>query len=175
MEQLTQEFIENHCRDRRSGYPVVFDKSYGLDVVIPNHPEYKVEPPQRYVATIRVSTFRGVSMGAIHYYGRIEATAPEITCIGSRGEKCTIGGYICEEWKKMSDEEKKFVGERYEIELVRPVTQNEIDEDPDRWYGYDAGDKTNGFYSKEEIFSLAKKIIEYRFPGWEIELDDWCD
>lgn len=33
------------------------------------------------------------------------------------------------------------------IELKRPITKEEIDKNPDRWYNYDEGDLTNCFKS----------------------------
>lgn len=173
MEQIDEKFIKEHCRDRYE-YPMVFSKDIGLDITIPNHPELKVRPPHKYEARVEITTFRGTCYEAVHYYGRINADAPYLVQQQDNGEWYSVGGYICEEWKNMDRNVKALINSSYEIEIVRPITQAEIDKDPDRWYGYEAGMSTNGFYSKAEIFSIAKKIIEYRFPGWEIKLDDWC-
>jgi hypothetical protein len=168
-----EEFIKEHCRDYGT-YPMVFDKNIGLDITIPNHPELKVAPPREYKAVIKITTFRGTCYEAVHYYGDIEASGPHLTIQEEDGSVMSIGGYVCEEYQKMSRDKKALIDGRYRIEILRGVTQKEIDDDPDRWYGYDPGDSTNAFYSKSEIFAIAKKIIEYRFPGWEIELDDCC-
>ena len=175
MENIDKEFIMTHCRDRRGGYPFVFTKDYGLDVIVPNHPEYTVKPPLNYTVRVEITSWRGISFNAIHFYGKIIANGPYLSMTGEDGRECSVGGYICEEWKTMSPADKKFVNDNYEIEIVRPLTQKEIDEDPDRWYGYKAGMETNGFYSQAEIFSIAKKIIEVRFPGWEMKIDDMTD
>ena len=173
MDQIDEKFIENHCHDRGQ-YPLIFTKETGLDITIPNHPEYVVRPPHKYEARVEITTFRGTCFEAVHYYGRIYADAPYIAQQQENGGWCSVGGYLCEEWKNMDRSLKDLIGSRYEIELVRPVTRTEIEKDPDRWYGYEVGSSTNAFYSKAEIFSVAKKVIEYRFPGWEIKLDDWC-
>lgn len=175
MENTDKEFIMAYCRDRRQGYPFVFEKNYGLDMKVPNHPEYFVQAPRDQTVKVEITTWRGTSWNAIHFYGRIIAPAPNLCQIGSDGQVYSVGGFICKEWSEMSPADKKFVNEKYEIEIVRPLTQKEIDEDPDRWHGYEAGIETNAFYSPSEIFAIAKKIIKARFPGWEMEVDDMTD
>ena len=47
------------------------------------------------------------------------------------------------------------------IELKRPITQEEIDKNPDRWYNYDEGDLTNCFKSwRDVIIAAGKKAKE---------------
>lgn len=172
MENTDKEFIMTHCLDHRKGYPFVFTKDYGLDVVVPNHPEYKVKPPLNYTVRVIITSFRGISFNAIHYYGRIIANGPYLSMVEDDGCEYSVGGFICKEWAEMSPADKKFINDSYEIEIIRPLTQKEIDEDPDRWHGYYAGAKTNGFSSIEEVCFIAKQIIDARFPGWETKIDD---
>lgn len=62
---------------------------------------------------------------------------------------------------------------RYEFELRRPVTQEEINHDPDRWECYQLGTFTTSFDTKEEIIALAKECFKMRFTGeWELWVDD---
>ena len=168
-----EQFIKDHCRDNDK-YPLVFTKDLGIDITIPNHPELVVRALQNPVAKIKISTFRGISWDAVHYYGKIYADGPELREIQSDGSECSIVGYICKEYNEMSDEQKNLIKGRFTIEIVRPLTQEEIDKDPKRWEMYEAGSKTNGFYHKQDIINIATKIIEYRFPGWKIEIDDCC-
>ena len=59
------------------------------------------------------------------------------------------------------------------ITLAGTKSIDDIDSDPDRWYGYDAGWPTNGFESKSELIKIAKKVAELRFPeGWNIIVED---
>lgn len=54
------------------------------------------------------------------------------------------------------------------LSLRRPTTSEEIERDPDRWHGYDPGDFTSSFDTKEEIIALAKECFKMRFKGeWE--------
>lgn len=66
-------------------------------------------------AIISITSYRGVSSGAMHYYGRL----------------CIIG----------------FEN----IELFRPITQEEIERFPDRFYHYKDGDLVNAFNAWEDV------------------------
>ena len=56
MENIDKEFIMAHCRDRRQGYPFVFEKNYGLDMKVPNHPEYFVKAPHNQTVKVEITT-----------------------------------------------------------------------------------------------------------------------
>ncbi|WP_305274530.1 hypothetical protein [uncultured Duncaniella sp.] len=57
--------------------------------------------------------------------------------------------------------------------MKRPVTQQEIDKDSDRWDFYAPGDFTTSFDTKEEIIALAKECFKMRFKGkWELWVED---
>ena len=85
-----------------------------------------------------------------------------------KGGWCTRH-YIEENAKKISP----FYQWRYEFELRRPVTQEEINHDPDRWECYQLGTFTTSFDTKEEIIALAKECFKMRFTGeWELWVDD---
>ena len=67
-----------------------------------------------------------------------------------------------------------LAGILYSIELVRPVTQKEIDEDKRRWEGYEPGWATNAFYSPEDVIALAKEVCKARFLGnWKLKIVDY--
>lgn len=62
----------------------------------------------------------------------------------------------------------------YRIELVRPVTSEEIEKDSSRWNGYKVGDKTNAFYSPEDVIAIAKEVCKARFLGnWKLKIVDY--
>lgn len=172
MENADKEFILKHCRDFCDGYPYVFTKDFGLDVVIPNHPEYVVKPPIDYTVRLDITSWRGISINAIHYYGEIVAMGPYLSKTDEHGDSLCVGGFICDEWGAMSRNDRKFVNEDYRIEVVRPLSQNEIDEDPERWRGYIEGCSVNSFCSLDDVISISKKIIRARFPGWTMEIND---
>lgn len=62
----------------------------------------------------------------------------------------------------------------FTIDLLRLVTQEEIDKYPCRWKGYEVGDKTNAFYSVGEIISLLMDVKDLIFKGkWILEVDSF--
>jgi len=107
------------------------------------------------------------SIGAMHYYGKLEAYEPSLKWMED-GKECSgsIGGYFDRhkpEAVKLSD---------IDIKIKRPLTQKEIDEDAERWKGWDAGSMINNFNTPEEIREQAKKIVAVRFPGWKFVDDE---
>lgn len=67
-----------------------------------------------------------------------------------------------------------WAGGMYHIELVRPVTREEIEEDNSRWWGYEIGSNTNAFHSPEDVIALAKEVCKARFKGnWILKIVDY--
>lgn len=85
---------------------------------------------------IILTTFRGLSWNAIHYYSRIEADGIHII---DPETYCFIGGYICEEYKNLPKEKHDIWSWQYEIGVERYITQEELDENLGRWKGYELG------------------------------------
>ena len=50
-----------------------------------------------------------------------------------------------------------------EMELTRPLTENEIKKYPDRFYFYKAGDLVNAWNSIGDLINFAKLVFKYRF------------
>lgn len=155
-----------HCLDM--GYfPEVFKDDVGLDITIPGFitkPSWFGE--EREVKLV-VSIYRGISWDAVHYYGSLQVRGVHFS---NEAEPRYIT--VCEETRK-AERENSLASSRYDIDVVRPVTQEEIDENRGRWSGYKAGDKTNAFYTKSEIIDLAKQICKARFEGnWKLIIDD---
>lgn len=61
---------------------------------------------------------------------------------------------------------------QYRIDVLKELSQADIDSDPSRWEGYFAGDMTNAFSSKEEALKIADAVANLRFPDWLIETKD---
>lgn len=74
-----------------------------------------------------------------------------------------------------AEEKNPLAGGVYHIELVRPVTREEIEEDNSRWCGYEIGDNTNAFHSPEDVIALlAKEVCKARFKGnWILKIVDY--
>lgn len=70
------------------------------------------------------------------------------------GKQYNISGYF--------DRHKPQIMCGFTIELVREITKEDLNSNHD-WYGYDIGDPTGRFNSREDVEKMAKKILEIRF------------
>lgn len=85
-----------------------------------------------------------------------------------------INSDIKEMLKNKAEEKNPLAAGFYRIELVRPVTSEEIEKDSSRWNGYKVGDKTNAFYSPEDVIAIAKEVCKARFLGnWKLKIVDY--
>lgn len=175
------EFAVKYCRaESFCKFPDVIPLDFGLDFHLESRPDLYTEvyvSPGASKRSVRlvISSFRDISFDAMHYYGKLEADGVNIIeeKLDSDGKlhKYCCGGYICEEYAKMKN--RRHYEGFYDFELLRDITQEEIDKDPDRWRGYKAGvTETNAFNTKSEIIELAKRVVKIRFPEWEFIIED---
>lgn len=149
-----------HCWDRRD-YPEIISDDAGLDISIPRFitrgPWKEHNRPRR--ITLNVTTYIGTSWNAVHYYGNLD-----IEGISFSQEDSPNTMTMCSETYD-AEEKNPLAGGMYHIELVRPVTREEIEEDNSRWWGYEIGSNTNAFHSPEDVIALAKEVCKARFKG----------
>lgn len=169
--QTTAEWAKDHSMDY-GDYPLVIENEMPKDFSIPNHPEYFLGKPWNNDVKVEITSFRGISIGAIHYYAKLIVNQPNICCINENGSTSICGGYICEEWRSMPKSVSANIGGLWTIDALRELTQAEIDSDPSRWDYYRAGEFTNCFETKKEAIETAKKVAAFRFPGRKITIDD---
>lgn len=158
------EQVIKQSQSEKCDYPDVFTDNCGLDIILPDDKLHAVRSwgytkgNSRRRATLEVTTFRGISFNAIHYYGKIKIQGVNMECDGEPGHS-----------KMVFDNNIPLAHYTYEIELKRPLTKEEIAEDPERWGDYyDEGDLTNCFETIEDIVALAKEVFRLRFIGdWE--------
>lgn len=116
-----KEAIE-HCWDRKD-YPEVFRDDAGLDISIPGFITrgswIRNNSPR--TVTLDVTTYRGVSWNAVHYYGNII-----IDGVSFSPEDSPNTYTMCTETYE-AEEKNPLAAGFYRIELVRPVTSEEID------------------------------------------------
>lgn len=155
---MTLEQALAHCRDNYN-YPQVFDINCGLDVIIPElklHAE-KAWKDKRSV-TLEISSFQGMCSDAIHFYGKIHIRGVNMvfdekpnSSTFVDGDKYPLGGYT------------------YEIEIIRQITDEERESDPERWEYYIGDSPTNAFETVEELVKVFREICNNRFQGegWE--------
>lgn len=168
---ITPENVKEYMRNWSYDFPLVIDDKAGLDYqddktkAIPHNFYISGKKSKKRVVKLEITSFRGVSWNAIHYYGKLVADGIEF--------KSLTDNYTTSNW----DAAKKnpFYQWTYEFELMRPVKQEEINNDPDRWQGYyvENNSFTTSFETKEEIISLAIECFKQRFSGeWELWVED---
>ncbi len=135
---------------KHEGYKIVIDKKeYVLS--ISNYSDFP-----RDSLKLEISTWRGSSPNAVHFYGSL--LLPNINFVEPE-EDIICAGYGIPAILK-------------EIELHRPLTKEEIIENPDRYLGYNPGEMIYPFKSKEDIFRRAKIISRKYFPGFRLIFSD---
>ncbi len=108
---------------------------------------------------IEISSFCGLCGGAIHYYATL------YIYVGNVCDNSSVSGYLG--GIEIPNDYQTIKGE-----FVRPLTQKEKDEQPDRWdYWYQVGDLVNAFESLEEIESLIKNLKKkFSSKEWKVEI-----
>jgi len=160
-----KELVERSQGERGYIYPDVFHSGCGLGIVIPKDKLHAIKswgsiksnPKRR--ATLQISTFRGTSSEAIHFYGEIEIQGVYMEYDNDKPGHGTL----------VDDPEFPLASYSYVLVLRRPITKQELSGNPERWGEYyEEGDLTNCFESIWDIMVLSKEIFENRFSGeWE--------
>lgn len=108
---------------------------------------------------IEIRSFCGLCGGAIHYYATLYIKVANVC------DNSSVSGYLG--GIEIPNEYQTIEGE-----FVRPLTQKEKDNQPDRWgYWYQVWDLVNAFESLQEIEDLIKKLKK-KFPSdeWKVEI-----
>lgn len=162
-----RDYMESRCIP---DFPLVIDDKAGLDfkdnetrAIRSSSCIFQKKSKTRCVK-LEITSFRGISWGAIHYYGKLIADGIAFQLLDQ--PNTTTSNWDA---RKLNP----FYQWEYEFTLRRPLTQEEVDQDPERWYAYKSGDFTSCFDTKEEIIALAKECFKMRFTGeWELWVDD---
>ena len=170
MNEKVEEVLRACCIDGGC-YPFVIDPAWGKDITIPNHLDLFIDPPSEPRCIITITSFAEYTAGAKHYYVTIDADGPRL-CWEDEGEVKWMVGYVCKEWDEMPKEVKDRCKGLYTVIVRRRVTAADVAADPIRWEGYDVGDYTDAFESKEAAVALAVHIARLRFPKYKIEITD---
>lgn len=111
------------------------------------------------LVNIEIRSFLGICGDAIHYYATLDINVSNVC--GNSSVCGYLGGI------EIPNEYKTIKGK-----FVRPLTQKEKDEYPNRWGRYyQVGDLVNAFESLQEIEDLIKKLKK-NFPSkeWKVEV-----
>ena len=153
------------CRDQ-DGMPSIMTPNYGIDVTFSDDKgeKYTTVLAGKRRLYVDITSYRGMSLDAIHYYCKIWFSDPYLR-IKSTGKITSISGYF--------DRHKPEECKSKSTEIVRELTQKEIDDDPIRWEYYRAGMLTNGFESIDELKTHIDFVINNRFLGdWEVVINE---
>lgn len=153
-----------HSQDEGS-YPDVFPKDYGMDFHLDENPNWfpmEKHTPRNII--LEISSFRGICADAVHYYGTIMADGINICSKGESGHIVSHSGYLGEEFKNLPKEKQDSYHGQYKIHVARILTEEEYNNDPNRWEFYYPGCKVTAFDSVSEIEKIAKVIVSARFP-----------
>lgn len=165
---MTLEQVTKQSQSEQYAYPDIFTDKCGLNIILPKDKLHAVRSwgytknNFKRRATLEITTFRGISSNAVHYYGKIKIQGVNMECDGEQGRS-----------KMVFDDDIPLAHYSYTLVLRRPLTQKEIDKDPERWGDYyNEGDLTNCFETIEDIVALAKKVFQLRFTGeWEFYIE----
>lgn len=142
-------------------YPDVFLIDCGLNLGTVTG--YNIIPKRRKGkrrATLKLKTWRGISGGAVHYYGKIIID-------GVQYVKGTTEYYN-------TDINVGLLDYEYVLELKRFITDNDISNHPNKWATYYKGELTNCFDSINDLKVLANDIFKLRFDGdWDFYIEDF--
>lgn len=159
-----QKLIEQSTNEQYN-YPDIFTDLCGLDIVIPEKKLHAVplgveswkynENNKKRKATLEITTFKGISFNAQHYYGKINIQGVDM-----------VHDEDPNRFTMILDDNIPLAHYNYELTLKRPLTLQEINDDPDRWGTYyNEGDLTYCFDKIYDILILAKEVFEKRFVG----------
>lgn len=155
---ITDHFYDGECisfpikSNYGEGFTFNIDKK---QYITKGYCDYK--NPEYRIIKLYISTF-----GVQHYYASIRI---DVNNVEIDNPQCQVGGYlggvvIPYEYKSLK------------LELLRKVNAKEKEQYYGRWKDYDVDDKTNAFYSEEEIITLFKNILPELIKGkWKVIID----
>lgn len=154
------------CKSEKNELPKIINSDAGLyttedlNVIgIPSWNRINTNNNKRKVYLV-ISTYRGISSDAIHYYGKFVIDGVYTATLDDLDKP-----------RNLSSEDKKnhpLYSYNYEMIIKRPITIAEIKSNPDKWYAYNVGDLTERYENIDELISDAKDIFKLRFIGdWD--------
>lgn len=108
--------------------------------------------------TLETRSWRGISVGAIHYYGDLHINLPEMV----RKDK---NSYTSCHYFPMFSNNK--------IKLTQVLEQWEKDKYPENYEYLYAGQNHDGFYTEKQLKDYAKEVFEKIFAeGWQFRIEE---
>lgn len=122
---------------------------------------FKRNPRKKPTVTLEITTWRGMSVGAVHYYGKLIVDLPEMEKDDQPGHTIGVRGHASIPMFSNDD-----------IELTQVLEQWEIDKYPHNYEYCRAGQRHRGFYAVAGVERRAKEVFEKIFgEGWKLKID----
>jgi hypothetical protein len=161
VEQLSTELPEKDYYYVEQGIKIPLNYGMGVEVIYDGK-HYIFQRNGNWgkaVVTVDVTTWRGLSFGAMHYYGKLQIKLPEMTQVNE--ERTLSSNFFIPMY------------ENHNIELTQVLEQWEIDKYPETYRYNHAGDRHRGFYTKKQVIDHAKLMFEQIFEkGWEFKIEE---
>ena len=159
-----QEAVErSQCE--RYNFPDIITSDAGLFSVpeldvfgIPRWDRYNLKKKRKIV--IKISTYRGISSDAIHYYSELVVDGVYQATLSNPDKPKNLSIDNLKTYPLLSYD--------YIFKIKRPLTKYEKTTDVRRWEYYYENDLVDGYEKLTELISDAKEIIRLRFTGkWD--------
>ena len=144
--------------DYQIRYVIPVTIGVGFEYVKDGHRHISVAPAKPREVVLDITSYRGVSPGAVHYYGKLQYwgahfvrdDCPDMMYGWSGGDDMPIQ---CQSFK---------------VELTRALTEKDFRDTYNRFDGYKVGDRQYTFNTVAEIKRRAKREFKRIFgPGWK--------
>lgn len=110
-------------------------------------------------ATLHISSYIGISPGAVHYYGRIKFASDWLHDINNPNSRTSCPSI-------------PFFGGN-QISLGHQLEEWEFRDYPGTYKGWRVGEFYSGFYTKEDLIKTANHFFRKYFEkGWKLEIED---
>lgn len=159
---MTQKEAFERSKSERYVFPDIIDSTSGLyevpELNVVGIPTWnRLNKNNKRKAVLEITSFKGISSNAIHFYGKIVVDGVYQATLGN-----------IEVPKNLSFDEQRehpLLNYKYEFIVKRPLTKIELEKSPDRWECYFEGDLVKGYETTAELINDAKEIFKLRFTG----------
>jgi hypothetical protein len=119
-----------------------------------------IRKSRKRTVTLNITSYRGISSDAIHYYGKLEFD-------GIDAEFKKDDGI----WNTFPSDEFPICWQDWKIEVLREINEEDKTTYKTRFEGYRIGEPTNRFNTREDVVNKAKQLFYKRFRGdWEFQV-----
>lgn len=107
---------------------------------------------------LNITSYIGISPGAIHYYGTLHFNTPDVHPEGQPNTSTTVFDLN--------------LFNRGSIQLTRILEDWEFKKYPGTYDYYDEGDRYTGFYTQEDVIKRGKEVFKDLFgEGWKLKIE----